>query len=60
MPVSCDLRRAWGILKHSIHPQWDKSPNVLSVSPWSHFWLLDPPILFLVNGQWTHIYAILV
>ena len=60
MSASYGLRRAWGVLKHSIHPQWDKSPNVLGVSPWSHFWLLDLPKLFLVNAQLTHIYVILV
>jgi hypothetical protein len=35
-----------------------ETPSVLNFSPWSHFWVFDPPILFLVHVQWNHIYAI--
>jgi hypothetical protein len=61
MSVSYGLRCPWGVRKHSIHPpHGGTSRNVTSFSPLSHFWSLDPPILFLVNVQWTHIYGSLV
>jgi hypothetical protein len=35
-----------------------ETPSALNCSPWSHFWVFDPPILFLIQAQWNHIYAI--
>jgi hypothetical protein len=48
MSASYGLRRAWGVLKHSIHSQWGKSPNVLSDSPQSHFLAVGPP--YIIHG----------
>jgi hypothetical protein len=35
-----------------------ETPSVFNFSPCSHFWVFEPPILFLVHVQWNHIYAI--